>query len=968
MLFESFTGSTMRNLSLGVFFFLLVTVNIVLWGPLSDSAVATPGVTLGFAVDGTGLISSAELSKELGAYLEEQLSIPVKVRNFTTEEHLYAWLTRFFEVDVAWLSEDFLQSVPEGQVLSLVRNFDHFPGIYRGRIVARPGAVSKELEEQLVNALLKMQLNEAGRALLTKMETSRFVASSRWQTSAWTAPATTEKPTSEAKGGLPVTTPVIASEIHPKDETADSNQDKAHQVTIEPTGVSSTEAVSAALPVEKTISDAGNKDIVETTAASEVIPSATKEAPVSPEVISAAEESKELAIPKGGAQEEPIALVADSLTYNSTEDSYEAKGDVVLKQAGVELTSETLLWQASTQDAAAEGDVHLKDAETDVSGEQLQYNMATGQGQVRDGRVFIHEGNFHLAGEQVEKRGQADYFVTKGSFTTCDGDIPDWKFTASEVDVTLGGYAKAKNVWFHIKDVPVLYTPYLLFPVKTERESGLLAPTFGYSNSKGVRTSLAWYQVIDRHLDATLYLDYLSEIGLGKGLEYRYALPGENNGEALYYHVTGLKDSPDLYYIDWQHSGKLPADWKLTADVEYANDQLFFDDFGEDAEQYNRDKTVSTILLQRNWQRLNLNGYGRYIKDLEDSNDTTLQRLPEIGLGLARYRLGETPVYASLESYATSFWRRDGVDGERLFLRPSLSAAFRPGSWLEIVPEVAVYERLYNVNDADDESAVPELSLTAATRLIKVYDFNRWGVDKVQHSIEPKVTYTYVPDENQENLPLFDVLDRIGKRNEVTYSLINRLTTRRTAEDGSKSYRDVFSLRLSQSYDVDEARKNESGKDQPLSDVRFEMDLSPNSNISLGVDGLVPVYGDTRFNRLSIGSSVKDDAGDAIKVNYTYRDLEYAGRATDYLRVYMATPILKPLYIQAEERYDFQRNRELEKAVGLEYRSKCWSILLSYRDRYRSNGERDHEFGVTFVLAGLGFAPGVGGGFGALDR
>ena len=171
-------------------------------------------------------------------------------------------------------------------------------------------------------------------------------------------------------------------------------------------------------------------------------------------------------------QESPIALVADSLTYDSVEDSYEAKGDVVLRQGEVELKSDTLLWQAATQDASAEGAVELEDIDTKVLGSSIQYNMATRQGQVRDGRLFVREGNFHLSGQQIEKEGQFEYSVKEGSFTTCDGEIPDWKFSADEVDITVGGYARAKHVWFHVKDVPVLYVPYLTFPVKTERESG----------------------------------------------------------------------------------------------------------------------------------------------------------------------------------------------------------------------------------------------------------------------------------------------------------------------------------------------------------------------------------------------------------------------------------------------------------------------------------------------------------------
>jgi LPS-assembly protein len=676
-------------------------------------------------------------------------------------------------------------------------------------------------------------------------------------------------------------------------------------------------------------------------------------------------------------QQAPVTIAADSLEYNSEEDLYEAEGDVILRQDGVELKAEKVLWQAATQDAAAQGSVQLSDAGTEVSGERLQYNMSTGQGQIRDGRIFIREGNFHLGGEQIEKHGQAEYFVRQGSFTTCDGEVPDWKFSSSEVDVTLGGYARARNVWFHVKDIPVLYTPYIAFPVKTERESGLLTPSFGYSNNKGALVSLAWYQVIDRNMDATVSLDYLSEVGLGKGLEYRYALADQNNGEAFYYHVTGTgetpdlkmpdetEDIPDLYYLRWEHRGKLPGNWRLMADIEYTDNKLFFEEFGEVAEDYNRDKTVSTLMLGRNWQKLNLVGHARYIKDLETDNDATLQRLPELSLGLARYRLGDTPFYAGLESYATRFSRDEGEDGERLYLKPSLSAVFTPGSWLEIVPQISLYERLYTVDDRDDEMFVPEFSLGLATRLVKNFDVDSWGIERLQHSVEPKVTYTYTPDEFQDDLPLFDLHDRIEalNRNAISYALANRLTARSTASDGSSAYRDVLNLRLSQSYDIDEDRNNRSGENQPFSPVRVELDFWPTSKISMDLDSQVAVYGDTGLQSLTIGSSARDDIGNAVMVNYSYKDENFAGVATDFVQLQLDTPILKPIYTRFEERYDFRENRELEKVLGLEYRSQCWSLLFTYRNRYREDQEDDQEFMISFVLAGLGQDKGFGSRF-----
>jgi lipopolysaccharide assembly outer membrane protein LptD (OstA) len=96
--------------------------------------------------------------------------------------------------------------------------------------------------------------------------------------------------------------------------------------------------------------------------------------------------------------------------------------------------------------------------------------------------------------------------------------------------------------------------------------------------------------------------------------------------------------------------------------------------------------------------------------------------------------------------------------------------------------------------------------------------------------------------------------------------------------------------------------------------------------------------------------------------------VDFASVATDFIRFQLDTSILKPVYARFVERYDFRDGRALEKTVGLEYRSKCWSILMSYRNRYREDSEDDNEFMMTFILAGLGQDKGFGYGFGAVGR
>ncbi|MDH3454030.1 MAG: hypothetical protein OEL80_02710, partial [Desulfuromonadales bacterium] len=142
---------------------------------MSETAAAQSGITVGFAVDGSGLVPSSAVGEEIGRYLEGQLSMPVKVRSFAAEAQLYNWLSNFHEVDAAWLSDDFLGGVPAGQLYSVARNLDDSPGLLHGEVVARQG-LNPAVLEQVRLAFLKMHESAAGKVLLSQVNVSRFVS------------------------------------------------------------------------------------------------------------------------------------------------------------------------------------------------------------------------------------------------------------------------------------------------------------------------------------------------------------------------------------------------------------------------------------------------------------------------------------------------------------------------------------------------------------------------------------------------------------------------------------------------------------------------------------------------------------------------------------------------------------------------------------------------------------------------
>ncbi|MCW9049468.1 MAG: LPS assembly protein LptD [Deltaproteobacteria bacterium] len=655
----------------------------------------------------------------------------------------------------------------------------------------------------------------------------------------------------------------------------------------------------------------------------------------------------------------PVQLEADQLSYDRENGVYRASGDVRLQQGDLEVRSQSLQWNQISGEIDAEGNVKFISPNEELSGSKATYNLQQGTGTVENGYFFLRDQNLYVRGEKIERRGEFDYHIEKGTFTTCEGDVPSWKFGASQLDVTLGGYARARNMVFYLKDIPSLYLPYMLYPAKTERESGLLIPSIGFSDKRGFQYSSAYYQVLGVNQDATLFVDYLTEMGLGKGLEYRYIFGQDNAGEARGYHidvdqVDGVSVDQERYALEWQHKGLLPGNVRMVADALYVNDEQYFEDFGEVAEDYNRDQVQSVFWLSKNWGKYNLVGQLNYTKDLEVDDPTTLQLLPRITFDVARQRFNQSVFYYAVNSEYTHFWRQEGQRGERLMLRPLLAASFQLWDVVSVVPEIAYRERIYwGLSDdaSGEDEGLPEFSARINTRVQKVYSQGLGSISKLRHSLEPEVVYRFIPEVDQKHLPDFDSYDRIAEANRVEYALVQRLTARFASDVQHSTYRELLYLRLSQNYDLtDEASEQRFGA------VRAEMTVLPFEWLSLITDTTFDVdSGD--WSKISAETGIKDRRDNALRVAYRYdRD-----GVIDYATVDLSVAFLKPVHVNYQQRYDFTSQEQLEQVIALEYRQQCWSALLTYRDR-----EDDRSVMLSFTMSGIGSVGGVGGNLGGI--
>ncbi|MCK5010009.1 MAG: LPS-assembly protein LptD, partial [Deltaproteobacteria bacterium] len=476
----------------------------------------------------------------------------------------------------------------------------------------------------------------------------------------------------------------------------------------------------------------------------------------------------------GFSTAEKVNIKADKMYYEQKTNLFFAEGNVVIQQEDATLKADKVTINTVTQDAKAIGNVTLTEGENVLNCERLDVNLATKVGTISQATLFVKEKNYHISGQSFEKLGENRYRVLNGTVTTCDGEVPAWKITGGEIDVTLEGVATLKKSTFQIKNIPIAYFPYFFYPVKIERQSGFLMPHFAYSSRDGVKFENSFFWAISDNADATFYIDYASEKGVGEGVEFRYVLNERSKGTLYQYYieerskyfkdeydpVLGRKRKRGIVSFEGEHYFNDTSYTK--ARMAWLSDRKIFNDYSREIRRFesewNRtslrslEKNKSLLFYTKNWSQYTLTTELNYYKDLVKKDRTTLQKLPQINFSGKSQNITRTPLFFKIDSAYGNFTRNHGVEGQRLDLFPKISWPFNFANYLKFTPEIGM-RGLFALNlsntdsNFDYQKAVIDANAELSTTLLKVYHFPGKKISKLKHSIEPNIIYRYNSDE-----------------------------------------------------------------------------------------------------------------------------------------------------------------------------------------------------------------------------
>ncbi len=686
-------------------------------------------------------------------------------------------------------------------------------------------------------------------------------------------------------------------------------------------------------------------------------------------------------------------ISALKVTFDNKRDLYIAQDDVVITGGKTRLEADYVEFSNKTKDAFAQGNVLLISGEDSIACNAMNINLTTEIGTINNGTIFIQEDNFYIHGENIRKTGKFSYSMDKGSITSCAGEFPDWKISGKNVNVTVEGYGTANHAVLWAKKVPALYSPFLVFPVHTKRQTGLLFPRVTSSDRKGFEYEQPLFIAMSKNTDATVYVDYMADRGTKLGTEFRYVLDNKTKGSMFldvleddkiddgtintrYYSFesTPQRTNSDRYWFRMKHDQDLANGFTGKLDIDIVSDEdyllefkdgftgydavngYFEKEFGRSLDEYDDKTRKNWLNIYKSWSTYTFNVDALWYDNITarqlDIDDTTLQTLPGIEFNASKQQIGPSKFfYYSLDSEYRSFYRKDTtstlVNGQRADLYPKLYLPAKFGNFFNFEPSAGVRETIWYTDDFTDINGnssslrtrlMYDIGAELSTKLIKIFNPDNGFADKIKHELTPKLEYEYIPNIIQNDLPSFDSIDRIKEKNLLTWSLTNYFISRKselTPKGEEKlTYQEFAYFKLYQSYDIKTDRDKES---RPFSDITFDSEFFPHRFFSLDFDLSWSPY-DNDFKTLNVGNTIRDNRGDALRTEYRYKE-------DNSESLYSKVDISLTEDLMAF--YSFENNlkdkKPVETTAGITITKSCWAFSLNF-------SEESADKRITFLI------------------
>jgi len=459
------------------------------------------------------------------------------------------------------------------------------------------------------------------------------------------------------------------------------------------------------------------------------------------------------------SKEGPAVIEADSLA-GKTKDQIEATGDATLRQGGQSIRADTLLFNQSSHEVDARGAVILEQDGNTMSGPHLMFNMDTSVGTMEQPQFYFKENDARGSADALHIQDSQHFSLDDATYTTCPAGNQDWQLNMGLLEIDRDRQVGiAHNALVKFKGVPILYSPWMDFPLNSQRKSGFLAPIFGGTIKGGSEVTLPFYWNIAPNFDATIAPREMTKRGLMLNNEFRYLEHGYGGEVHLDVLPNDAIVNRSRARFSLNHDQALAS--RLNGYVNYnrVGDNDYFRDLGNAV-----NATSQANLLQEGglhydagwWTAMARVQHYQTLQDPAAPIVVPYTRLPQLTLNTNQNYAGANIAFAG--EYV-NFSHPTAVNANRLVVNPSISYPLVRQPAFYVTPKVAMHSTYYAMG-ANNAGALPN-----ATSTLPIFSVdsgvaferegNMFNSDYVQ-TLEPRAFYVYVPYKDQSQLPNFD--------------------------------------------------------------------------------------------------------------------------------------------------------------------------------------------------------------------
>jgi LPS-assembly protein len=673
--------------------------------------------------------------------------------------------------------------------------------------------------------------------------------------------------------------------------------------------------------------------------------------------------------------------LADDVSYSADQTTYQdgradLAGDVDLHLGDREIQADKATYDRNTNSASASGKVRFRDPIVQVQGDTGHYGD--------DGAQFTH-AQFQFL--RQPGYGSADQiFMTPANvitlrhvtYTSCPPPRADWQIRARELTLdTAASEGVGRGASVDFKGVPILYLPWISFPLSDARKSGFLFPDISSSSRTGLELAVPWYWNIAPNQDATFTPNIYERRGISMDTQYRF-LSADDSGSI----VGDYLPHDSLYgaqrsYLSVLDRLALGGNSRLDTSVQNVSDTEYFEDFTQGSQSTSTPFLARSIAISRRDDIWNLRAQIVSFETLDDTlpvDERPYIQLPRL-TAAAVWSPEHWPLLTTgLDSELVNFTRAIGLAGWRLDAKPQVGLDVSgPGYFMR--PSLAWEFTQYELRDTVTADSSPQRSLPILD-LDTGMEFERLSGSGGLRSItlEPRMMYVYIPYRNQSQLPVFDGatpdlnlielfkpnryvgIDRIGDANQLTVGL----TTQMFENSSGVRY---LSATVGEGFFFQRPRvtlPDQTLDSSNTSSLIAEINLTAyrhwNLQLNLASDPAI-----SRVEQSAVILQYLASSKQVVNVGYRFQegqlgqiDVSEAWRLSGRWDAY------------ARAVYSLLDHQSIEDFAGFQFRGTCWSIrLVAQRSVSTRTGERDTGVSMQVELTGLsnvgnGVATGTG--------